>query len=84
MFRTFTDSTAWIHFLIAEPHHPSVSCYAVVVAHTEELEGFTARIYKRALGLWGEKTTAKAESERYLKFLPLRWFGYSWEGMMEK
>ena len=36
-----------------EPHHLSVSCHAVLVAHMEELEGLTTRIYNHVLGLWG-------------------------------
>ena len=36
---------------VVEPHHPSVSCRAVVVAHIEELEGLTTRLYIRAPGL---------------------------------
>ena len=38
-----------------EPHHPSVSSHAMVVAHIDELEGFTTRICNHALGLWGEE-----------------------------
>ena len=45
---------AWVWFPGTESHHSSVS-RAVVVAHVEELEGHTARIYSYALGLWGEK-----------------------------
>ena len=41
MFIGLTTSVAWVHFLVMEPHHPSVSCHAVVVAPMEELEGFT-------------------------------------------
>ena len=51
---TLTVSVARVGFLVAEPHHPSVSCHPVVVAHTEELEGLTTSIYNCALGL-GEK-----------------------------
>ena len=43
---------AQVRFLVTEPHHLSVSCPAVVVAHIEELEGLTTRIYNHALGLW--------------------------------
>ena len=39
-----------------DPHHLSVSCHAVVVAHTEELEGLTTGTYNHILGLWGEKS----------------------------
>ena len=50
-----TTLVAWMHFLVREPHHPSISSHAVVVAHIEELEGLTTRIYNHALGLWGGK-----------------------------
>ena len=31
---TFTASVAPVHFPVVEPHHLSVSCHAMVVAHT--------------------------------------------------
>ena len=34
---------------------PFISCHAVAVAHTEELEGLTTMIYHNVLGLWGEE-----------------------------
>ena len=46
---------ARVQFLGMEPHHSSVGSHAVVVAHIEELEGLTIRIYNYVLGLWGEK-----------------------------
>ena len=49
----FSASAAQAWLPGAEPHHWSVRCHAVVVAHTEELEGPTTRIYNYALGLWG-------------------------------
>ena len=49
-----------------EPHHPSVSSHAVVVAHTEELEVLTTRIHSHALGLWGGK---KKEEEDWQQML---------------
>ena len=54
-FGALTASATQVHLPVVEPHHPSVSCRAVVVAHMEELEGLTTRIYNHALGLWGEK-----------------------------
>ena len=61
----FTALVAWVHFPIIEPHHPSVSCHAVVVVHTEELEGLTTRIYNHALGwlLGGKKRKHKGVIE---------------------
>ena len=50
-----TTSAAWVHFPVVEPHHSSISCQAVVVAHTEELEGLATRIYNHAWGLWRGK-----------------------------
>ena len=50
-FSTLTTSAAQVHFLVVEPHHLSVSCCAVAVAHIEELEGLTTRIYNHGLGL---------------------------------
>ena len=44
---------------LTQPHHPSVSCHAVVVAHIEELEGLTTRIYSHAMGLWEGKIKRK-------------------------
>ena len=38
--------------LLMEPYHSSVSSHAGVVAHREELEGLTTRIYDYVLGLW--------------------------------
>ena len=48
-----------------EPHHLSVSSHVVVVAHIEELEGLTTRIYYYVLGLWGgkEKENQKREED---------------------
>ena len=37
-----------------EPDHSSVSSHAVVMAHIEELEGLTTRIYNYVLG-FGEE-----------------------------
>ena len=54
-FSALTTSVARVHFLVKEPHHLSVSFHAVAVAHMEELEGLTTRIYNHALELWGEK-----------------------------
>ena len=50
-----TTMAAQGRFPVAEPHQPSVSSHAVVVAHVEELEGPTTRIYNHALGLGEEK-----------------------------
>ena len=36
-------------------NHSSVSSHSVAVAHIEELEGLTTRIYNYVLGLWGRK-----------------------------
>ena len=47
-----------VQFLGAEPHHLSVSSHDVVMAHTEELEGLTTRIYNYVMGL-GEKGKKK-------------------------
>ena len=55
-FQALTTSAARAQFLGAEPHCSSVGSHAVVVAHIEELEGLTARIYNYVLGLWGRKT----------------------------
>ena len=49
-FGSLTTSGAQVRFLVVEPHHLSVSCPALGVAHTE-LEGLTTRIYNHALGL---------------------------------
>ena len=40
-----------VQFLGAEPHHSFVSSHAVVVAHIEELEALTTRIYNDLLGI---------------------------------
>ena len=50
-----TASVAWVLILGMEPHRSSVSSHVVAVAHIEELEGPTTRIYNCALGLWGGK-----------------------------
>ena len=50
-----TTSVAQVHFLVVEPHHPSVSCQAVAAAHIEELEGLTTMICNYVLGLWGQE-----------------------------
>ena len=42
-----------VQFPVMEPHHPSVSCQAVVAAHRKELEGLTTRIYNYILRFWG-------------------------------
>ena len=54
-FGALTASAAPVHFLVMEPHHPSVSSHAVAAAHREELEGLATRIYSYVLGLWGGK-----------------------------
>ena len=46
---------AQVRFLGVKPRHLSVSSHAVVVAHVEELQGLTTRIYNYVPGLWGEK-----------------------------
>ena len=48
-------SVACVWFLVAEPHHSSVSSHAVAAVHTEELAGLTTRIYNYVLGIWGGK-----------------------------
>ena len=50
-FSALTASVAWVHFLVAEHHHKSVSCLDVVVPHIEELEGIITRLYNHVLGL---------------------------------
>ena len=52
-------SVTQVHFLVAEPHLPSVSCHVVAVAHMKELEGLMTRIHNHALGLWGGKKKSK-------------------------
>ena len=47
--------------LVEDPHHLSVSSHPVVVAHIEELEGLTTRIYNHALGLWEGKEKKKSK-----------------------
>ena len=42
-FGALTASGTRAQFPVTEPHHPSVGCHAVVVAHVEEPEGLTAR-----------------------------------------
>ena len=37
-FGALTALAARVHFLVAEPHHLSVSCHAMSVALIEELE----------------------------------------------
>ena len=49
-FSALTTSVAQVHFPVAEPHHSSVSWHTVMVAHTEELEALTTKIYNYALG----------------------------------
>ena len=44
-----TASVVQVGFLVMEPHHLFVNCHAVVVAHIEELEWFTTRIYNYVL-----------------------------------
>ena len=44
-----------VWFPRAEPHHLSVSSYAVVAAHIEELEGLTSRYTTTNWGFWKEK-----------------------------
>ena len=58
-FRAPIASVAWVHFPVAEPHHPSVSSHAVVAAHIEKLEGLTTRIYNHVLGLCGKEKKKK-------------------------
>ena len=64
---------ARVHFLVMEPHHPSVSSHAVVAAHIEELEGLTTGIYNHALVLWGGKrdrgTLLEEEEYRYKNYI---------------
>ena len=66
-FSTLTTLVAWVHFPIAEPHHLSVGSHAVVVAHIEELEGLTTRMYSHALGLWGEKKIRNTKLKKSLR-----------------
>ena len=68
-FSALTASAAQVCFPVMEPHHLSVSCHAVTVAHIEELEGLTTRIYNHALGLWGEKKK-KGNTRRVKKISP--------------
>ena len=49
-----------------EPHHLSVSCQAAVVAHIEELEQLTTRIYNYVLGLWGGKEKKEEDWQQML------------------
>ena len=66
---------AQVHFLVAEPHHLSISCHGVAAAHIEELEGLTTRIYSHALGLWGEEKEKKKFFQRYiLKYLWIKYY----------
>ena len=48
-----------------EPHHSSVSSHAVAVAHIEELEGLTTRIYNYVLGLWGGEKKKVREAQKH-------------------
>ena len=50
-----TASVALVCFPIVESHHQSISCHAVVVAHTEELERPTTSTYNYVLGGFGKK-----------------------------
>ena len=54
-FSALTALVAWVRFLGTEPHHSSVSSYAVAAAHIEETEGLTTRIYNYVLGLWDKQ-----------------------------
>ena len=56
-----------VEFPSAEPHHLSVSSHAVAVAHTEELEGLTIRIYSYVLCFWEEKKEMKIGNRCYLR-----------------
>ena len=62
---TFTAVAAWVLFLVVEPHHPSVSCHVMVVAHIEP-EPLITRIYNHVLGLWGGKKNKAAAVAYYL------------------
>ena len=57
---------AQICFPIVEPHHPFVSCHAVVAAHME-LEWLTTRVYNCALGLWGGEKKGKRKTWLLIK-----------------
>ena len=75
MFGALTTSMAWVQFPVTEPHHSSVSCHAVAVAHIEELEGLTTVVSIHALGLWGGKKKMKGNMTQ-ISAVILRHFKY--------
>ena len=54
---------AWVQLPVTEPHHLSVGSHAVVVAHIEELEGLTTRIYYYVLGFWRGKQKGRLAAD---------------------
>ena len=63
-FVALTASGPWVRFPVVEPHHSSVCSHAVVVAHTEDLEGLRTTIYSCALGLWGGREKKEEDGNR--------------------
>ena len=57
---------AQVRFPGMEPHHSSVSCHAVVAAHTEELEGLTTRIHNYVVGVWGGEKEREEDWQQML------------------
>ena len=61
-----STSAAQVRFPGSEPHHPSVSCHAVAVAHIEDLEGPTTKCITLYQGFGEEKTEREKDWQQIL------------------
>ena len=75
-------SATRVRFSVAEPHHLSISGHAAEVAHREELEGLTIRIYNHALWGFGEKNQKTENPGIFCLKGPSKYVGFGEGGAM--